>query len=89
MTDDGRRRERYGDLSSVLCRLVDDLCAALPMHLAQRKLTELTDDRRFAEVVYRVALAGGSWIASLTRSCLTTTANVTLLPEELRFILNP
>jgi hypothetical protein len=39
--------------------MVEDLSAALPRRLGQRTLTELIDDRRFAEVIYRVALAGG------------------------------
>ena len=39
--------------------MLEDLSLALPRRLGQRKLIELIDDRRFAEVIYRVALAGG------------------------------
>jgi hypothetical protein len=39
--------------------MLENLSAALPRRLGQRKLIELIDDRRFAEVIYRVALAGG------------------------------
>jgi len=39
--------------------LVEDLHSSLPRHLAELELVELIDDRRFAEIVYRVALAGG------------------------------
>jgi hypothetical protein len=36
-----------------------DIHAALPRKLGESKLTALIDDRRFAEVIYRVALASG------------------------------
>jgi hypothetical protein len=39
--------------------MLEDLSAALPRRLGQRELIELINDRRFAEVIYRVALAGG------------------------------
>ena len=39
--------------------LIEDLYAELPRHLGQLQLTTLIDDRRFAEAIYRVALAGG------------------------------
>ena len=38
---------------------IEDLCAELPRSLAESELSRLIDDRRFAEVIYRVALAGG------------------------------
>jgi hypothetical protein len=38
---------------------IEDLSAQLPICLRKCKLTALIDDRRFAEVIYRVALAGG------------------------------
>lgn len=38
---------------------IEDLCAELPVSLRDVPLTALIDDRRFAEVIYRVALAGG------------------------------
>jgi hypothetical protein len=39
--------------------LIEDLYAELPRHLGQLELTTLIDDRRFAETIYRVALADG------------------------------
>jgi hypothetical protein len=39
--------------------MLEDLSAALPRRLGQRELIDLINDRRFAEVIYRVALAGG------------------------------
>jgi hypothetical protein len=39
--------------------MIENLSAELPRHLGQRKLTDLLDDRRFAETIYRVALADG------------------------------
>ena len=39
--------------------MIENLSAALSGRLGQRKPIELIDDRRFAEVIYRVALAGG------------------------------
>ena len=39
--------------------LIEDLYAELPRQLRQRELTTLIDDRRFAETIYRVALADG------------------------------
>jgi hypothetical protein len=39
--------------------MLEHLSAALPRRLGERKLTALIDDRRFAEAIYRVALAGG------------------------------
>jgi hypothetical protein len=38
---------------------IEDLRAALPICLRKSDLTALIDDRRFAEVIYHVALAGG------------------------------
>ena len=38
---------------------VDDLVAELPRHLREKPLGAIIDDRRFAETIYRVALAGG------------------------------
>jgi len=37
------------------------LCAALPRSLAESAVSLLIDDWRFAEVIYRVAPAAGSW----------------------------
>jgi hypothetical protein len=39
--------------------LIEDLYAELPRSLGQIELTTLIDDRRFAETIYRVALADG------------------------------
>jgi hypothetical protein len=39
--------------------IVADIHAELPRGLGKGNLTALIDDRRFAEVIYRVALAGG------------------------------
>jgi hypothetical protein len=39
--------------------IVEDLHAALPRRLGEGKLADLIDDRRFAETIYRVALADG------------------------------
>jgi hypothetical protein len=39
--------------------LIEDLSAELPRHLRQIELTTLIDDRRFAETLYRIALADG------------------------------
>ena len=39
--------------------LIEDLYDALPRRLGETRLTDLTDDRRFAETIYRVALADG------------------------------
>lgn len=39
--------------------MIEDISAELPRRLGESKLTALIDDRRFAEVIYRVALAGG------------------------------
>jgi hypothetical protein len=39
--------------------LIEDLCVGLPRQLGQFELAALIDDRRFAETVYRVALADG------------------------------
>jgi hypothetical protein len=38
---------------------IEDLCAELPNSLRDIDLTALVDDRRFAEVIYRVALSNG------------------------------
>jgi hypothetical protein len=38
---------------------IEDLYAELPRRLGESKLTALIDDRRFAETIYRVALADG------------------------------
>jgi hypothetical protein len=38
---------------------IENLRAALPWRLQEREVTALIDDRRFAEIIYRVALAGG------------------------------
>ena len=39
--------------------LIEDLYDALPRRLGEARLTDLIDDRRFAETIYRVALADG------------------------------
>lgn len=39
--------------------IVEDLVAELPRHLREKPLAAIIDDRRFAETIYRVALAGG------------------------------
>jgi hypothetical protein len=39
--------------------IVDDLVAELPRHLREKPLAAILDDRRFAETIYRVALAHG------------------------------
>lgn len=39
--------------------LIEDLYDALPRRLSATRLTDLIDDRRFAETIYRVALADG------------------------------
>ena len=39
--------------------LIEDLYDALPRRLGETTLTDLIDDRRFAETIYRVALADG------------------------------
>jgi hypothetical protein len=39
--------------------LIEDIHAGLPRHLGESRLTALIDDRRFAEAIYRIALAGG------------------------------
>jgi hypothetical protein len=39
--------------------LIEDLRVELPPRLGKGGLTAMIDDRRFAEVIYRVALAGG------------------------------
>src|SRR5260370_258524 len=39
--------------------LIEDLYDALPRRLGETRLTALIDDRRFAETIYRVALADG------------------------------
>ena len=39
--------------------ILSELRDALPRHLAERDVASLADDRRFAEVIYRVALADG------------------------------
>ena len=39
--------------------LIEDLYDALPRRLGETRLTDLIDDRRFAETIYRVALADG------------------------------
>jgi hypothetical protein len=36
------------------------VCALLPQRMADSKLTRIAEDRRFAEAVYRVGLAGGA-----------------------------
>jgi hypothetical protein len=38
--------------------LIEALYDALPSRLGEARLTDLIDDRRFAETIYRVALAG-------------------------------
>ena len=38
---------------------IEDLCAELPRRLGESKLDAVIDDRRFAEAIYRVALADG------------------------------
>jgi hypothetical protein len=39
--------------------IIDDLAAELPRHLRGQPVAEIIDDRRFAEAIYRVALASG------------------------------
>ena len=39
--------------------VIEDLYDALPRRLGEARLTDLIDDRRFAETVYQVALADG------------------------------
>jgi hypothetical protein len=39
--------------------IVEDLAAELPRHLREKPPAAIIDDRRFAETIYRVALAGG------------------------------
>ena len=39
--------------------IIEDLHPELPRRLGNSKLTALIDDRRFAEAIYRIALAGG------------------------------
>jgi len=39
--------------------LIEDICAELPRRLGNSKLTDLIDDRHFAETIYRIALADG------------------------------
>lgn len=38
---------------------VEDLAAELPRHMREKPLAAIVDDRRFAETIYRVALASG------------------------------
>ena len=38
---------------------IEDLYAELPRRLGESKLDAVIDDRRFAEAIYRVALADG------------------------------
>jgi hypothetical protein len=40
--------------------IIDDLVAELPRHLRGRPVAEIIEDRRFAEAIYRVALASGT-----------------------------
>jgi hypothetical protein len=40
--------------------LIEDICALLPRHLRQRKPAAAIEDRRFAESIYRMALADAS-----------------------------
>lgn len=55
--------ERFSMTAGVLApfdlELIEDLSAELPRRLGELQLTELIDDRRFAETIYRVALANG------------------------------
>lgn len=39
--------------------MFEDIYAELPHRLGERKLSALIEDRRFAEAIYRIALAGG------------------------------
>jgi hypothetical protein len=39
--------------------MIEDLHAELPRKLGENEVTAVIDDRRFAEAIYRVALAGG------------------------------
>jgi hypothetical protein len=49
--------------------IVEDLVAELPRHLREKPLAAIIDDRRFAETIYRVALAGAeSWSESSIRT---------------------
>ncbi|WP_271527780.1 hypothetical protein [Bradyrhizobium sp. CCBAU 25338] len=38
--------------------MLDPVCRLLPQHLGNSRLSRIVDDRRFAEAVYKVALAG-------------------------------
>jgi hypothetical protein len=49
-------RERRGRRSRAL---IEDLYDVLPRRLGETRLTDLIDDRRFAETIDRVALADG------------------------------
>jgi hypothetical protein len=55
--------ERFSMTAGVLApldlELVEDLSAELPRRVGELQLTELIDDRRFAETIYRVALVDG------------------------------
>ncbi|MBJ7408105.1 MAG: hypothetical protein JHD07_34420 [Bradyrhizobium sp.] len=38
--------------------MLDPVCRLLPQNLGNSRLSRIVDDRRFAEAVYKVALAG-------------------------------
>lgn len=38
--------------------MLDPVCGLLPQNLGNSRLSRIVDDRRFAEAVYKVALAG-------------------------------
>jgi hypothetical protein len=42
--------------------LIEEILAELPRRLGDAPLNTLTDNRHFAEAIYRVALATGLWI---------------------------
>ena len=39
--------------------MLEPVCALLPQRVANAKLAQIADDRRFAEAVYKVGLADG------------------------------
>ena len=39
--------------------MLEPLCMLLPQRMGDSKLSRIADDRRFAEAVYKVGLAGG------------------------------
>src|SRR5512139_2529240 len=55
--------------------LTEDLYDALPRRLGETRLTDLIDDRRFAETIYRVALADGIMDRALRRRSARASTN--------------